>query len=282
MPSFLYYTNFTDDLNYHLKSLDTADNPDYQIQNNKALEMLYRVNVGQNQVPPNQDTGMFRNWDNDFPLYLKKQYPQSISSGFGEHLNYLRNTVPNYTAPEVVYLTSRNYGKDAKEDYNVTWSFEVDSTFTYMVRLHFCEFNEDIKGQGYRVFQIFIDDILAENAADVFSWSGGLLVPVHKDYAVTMYSPKGSSQIERVNISIKLQRMPDHSTLTTAYHDVLLNGIEIFKISDNNNNLAGVNPKYFSPNEPLSPNPQSNSKNSTIIIFIAVGVSCLLLASVVG
>ncbi|KAK2413152.1 receptor protein kinase FERONIA [Trifolium repens] len=281
MPSFLYYSDL-DDINYYIRSVDTGTT-DYKIQNEKALEMLYRVNVGQNQVPPNNDTGMFRNWDIDYPLYLKKEYPESISSVYGEqHLNYLNNTIPNYTAPEDVYLTERNYGKDAKEEYNVTWSFEVDSTFTYMIRLHFCEFDEDIKGQGYRVFRIFIDDILVELGADVISWSGGLLIPVHKDYVVTMYSPNGNSQIERVNISIKLQRMPEHSTLTTVYHDVLLNGIEIFKISDNSKNLAGVNPKYLPPNEPLLPSPQSKSKKSTIVIFIAVGVSCLLLVSVVG
>ncbi|PNX78924.1 receptor-like protein kinase FERONIA-like protein, partial [Trifolium pratense] len=130
MPSFLYYTNL-DDINYHLKSLD-LDNTEYQVRNSKALETVYRVNVGDNQVPPSNDTGMFRNWDNDYPLYLEKQYPQSVSSDFGEHLNYLKNNVPNYTAPEAVYLTARTYGLNVKEDYNVTWNFEVDSTFTYM------------------------------------------------------------------------------------------------------------------------------------------------------
>jgi serine/threonine protein kinase len=166
------------------------------------------------------------------------------------------------------------------EDYNVTWNFEVDSAFTYMVRLHFCEFDELIKNEGDRVFHIFIDNTLAEEYADVFSWSRGLLIPVHKDYIVTMYSPNGNSQIERVNISIKLQRLPLNSKLTPKYHDVILNGIEIFKISDNHNNLAGVNPSNLSPTEPSSPSPKSKSKNSTIVIFIAVGVSCLLLAFV--
>ncbi|MCH93964.1 feronia receptor-like kinase, partial [Trifolium medium] len=54
MPSFLYYSDL-DDLNYHITSVDTGTT-DYKIQNDKALEMLYRVNVGQNQVPPNNDT----------------------------------------------------------------------------------------------------------------------------------------------------------------------------------------------------------------------------------
>ncbi|CAJ2669134.1 unnamed protein product [Trifolium pratense] len=278
MPSFLYYSDL-DDLNYHIRSVHTGTT-DYKIQKDKALEMVYRVNVGENQVPPNQDTGMFRNWDNDYPRYLKKQYSNSISSGYRDHLNYLKNTVPNYTAPEVVYLTSRSYGTNANEDYNVTWSFEVDSSFTYMVRLHFCEFDIHITDQTYRVFKIFIDDTLAEGLVDVFFWNGGRLIPIHRDYAVTMYPKEGNSHIERVNLSIKLQRLPDHTP--TRYRDVLLNGIEIFKISNNNKNLAGVNPKYLPPKEPLLPSPQSNSKSSTIVIFIAVGVSCLLLAAVVG
>ncbi|WJX75356.1 hypothetical protein P8452_58897 [Trifolium repens] len=279
MPSYLYYTNLSDS-SYHLKSLDPFDNnnADYQIQNNTSLEMLYRVNVGQREVPSNEDTGMFRHWETDYP-YLRKIYPQSLTSS-SEHLIYLKDSSPNYTAPEGVYLSARSYGRDVTEDYNVTWNFEVDSTFNYMVRLHFCEFEESVKDVGYRVFKIFIDDISAEQYADVFSWSGGLLVPVHKDYAVKLFSNEGSSQIERVNISIKLQRMPDNSL--TKYRDVLLNGIEIFKISDNNNNLAGVKPKYIylSPTEPSSPSPKSKSKNSTVVIFIAVGVSCLLLAFV--
>ncbi|XP_045797917.1 receptor-like protein kinase FERONIA [Trifolium pratense] len=133
MPSFLYYTNL-DDTNYHFKFIG-SDNTEYQIRNDKALEMVYRVNVGANQVPPSNDTGMFRDWKNDFPLYLEKEYPLSVSSDFGEHLNYLKNTVPNYTAPEVVYLTARSYGMNVTVDYNVTWNFEVDSNFTYMKML---------------------------------------------------------------------------------------------------------------------------------------------------
>ncbi|RHN44465.1 putative non-specific serine/threonine protein kinase [Medicago truncatula] len=272
MPSFLYYTN-PDDLNYYFKLIG-FDNREYEIRNDKALEMVYRVNVGENQVQPSDDTGMFRNWDNDFPRYLEKEYPLSVSSFYGsDHLNYLNNTIPNYTAPEAVYLTARSYGKYVTEDYNVTWNFEVDSSFTYMVRLHFCEFDLLTKNKGDRVFQIFINDILAEPNADVIRWSGGNMIPVHKDYAVKIYSQNGSSEIERVNLSIKLQRLP---AVDTTYRDTILNGIEIFKVSDKNN-LAGMNP-----NKPMiiptSPKHRSKSKKSTTFMVAVVGVSCLLLA----
>ncbi|KAK2413146.1 receptor protein kinase FERONIA [Trifolium repens] len=271
--------------------------------------MVYRVNVGQKQVPPSDATGMFRNWENDYPRYLEKQYPQSVSSDYAHLLNYKNNAIPNYTAPEAVYLTARSYGLDmahhslsvaqkpptyngtasyensVKEDYNVTWNFEVDSAFTYMVRLHFCEFEEHIKKEGDRVFQIFIANTLAEENADVMKWSSGArLVPVYKDYVVTMYSPEGSSQIERVNLSIKLQRLP--KSMVTTYRDVILNGIEILKISD----YIRPNPKSIAPliqSIPLS-NPhqvsstQSSKNFKTSTIFLVVIASGFVLAIVVG
>ncbi|KEH21720.1 feronia receptor-like kinase [Medicago truncatula] len=277
MPSFLYYTNLSDQ-DYRIK-LPGSDNTEYQVLNNKALETVYRVNVGQNQVPANQDTGMFRNWDNDSPRYLEKEYPSSVSSDFTHNLTYKNNVIPNYIAPEGVYLTARSYGMYETEDYNVTWNFEVDSAFTYMVRLHFCEFDWHIKQDGDRIFQIFIDDSLAELFADVIWWSGAPFVPVHKDYAVTMGSHGGSSQIEKVNLSIKLHRLP--KPMPSVYRDVTLNGIEILKISDKNN-LFGVNPKpmSFSPKEQVLPTQQW--KKSTTKILAVVAVSCLILASVVG
>ena len=265
MPSFLYYSNLNAP-NYDFKSLDS---------DNKALETVYSVNVGQNQVPPNFDTGLFRNWDNDSPRYLEKQYPLSVSSEFTHHLNYLNNTIPNYIAPEAVYLTARSYGMDETEDYNVTWNFEVDSTFTYMVRLHFCEFDPRIRNKGDRVFQIFIHDILAEPNFDVISWSSAPLVPIHKDYVVTMHSKEGSTQIERVNLTIKLQRATNH----TKYRDVILNGIQILKESDYNDNLAGSITKSI--DQQLSTQ-SPNKFKITIAIVATIVVSGLLLAMIVG
>ncbi|KAJ1376733.1 Serine-threonine/tyrosine-protein kinase, catalytic domain [Sesbania bispinosa] len=278
MPPFLYYTN-TSDLDFKVKpKLVGHDGTPFQIQHDKALETLYRVNVGDNQVPASNDTGMFRNWDNDYPRYLEKQYPFSVSSGFAVQVNYRNNVIPNYTAPAVVYLTARSYGRDETADYNVTWNFEVDSQFNYMIRLHFCEFDLHIQREGDRVFQIFIAETLAEQYADVISWSGGNLVPVHKDYAVIM-NTQGSSNSEKANLSIKLQRLPEG--MGTKYRDVTLNGIEIFKISDENHNLAGPNPEAI-----LSPPSQNQSskqsKTTTVIVAVVVAVPGFILASVIG
>jgi len=278
MPPFLYYTHPNESPSKVNLVGDKATTP-YDISKDKALETLYRVNVGEIQIPPSEDTGMFRNWDTDYPRYLVKQYPQSVQSDFTRQLNYRNDVAPNYTAPADVYRSARSYGLAATEDYNVTWEFEVDSEFSYMARLHFCEFDSHIYNKGDRVFQIFIDDSMAEEMADVILWSGGHLIPVYKDYAVIM-STQGSSK--KVRLSIKLQRLP--KGMFTRYRDVLLNGIEIFKISDSNNNLAGPNPELQRLSPPQQTLQTQSSKHSkpTIVIVAVAAVSCLALASIVG
>ncbi|MED6225582.1 hypothetical protein PIB30_094961 [Stylosanthes scabra] len=277
MPSFLYYTDLSNDTGFELVGQGTVS---YQLQSDKALETLYRVNVGGSQVPTAKDTGMFRYWDDDFTRYLEQQHPHSIQNGFAVHLNYRNNTVPNYTAPEVVYLTARSYGMNETANYNVTWNFQVDSQFYYMVRLHFCEWDKNIQHPGDRVFEIFIADTMAEELADVIVWSGGYRIPTHKDYAVFMNANGNLSK--KVNLSVKLQRR--RLRQGTRISDVILNGIEIFKISDESNNLAGPNPDPVpSPPQLLQPNTQpSKKKHTTVIIVAAVIVLCFVLIIVGG
>ncbi|KAK7295479.1 hypothetical protein RJT34_18404 [Clitoria ternatea] len=127
MPAFLYYTNLTNDLDPGKFKVVGHGTTPYRILSGQALDTVYRVNVGEKQVPPGEDTGMFRNWEVDYPGYLMKEYPQSISSDYTRQPIYKDNVAPNYTAPANVYLDARSYGRDATEDYNVTWEFQVDS-----------------------------------------------------------------------------------------------------------------------------------------------------------
>ncbi|XP_054820838.1 receptor-like protein kinase FERONIA isoform X2 [Prosopis cineraria] len=246
----------------------------FRVNNNSALETVYRTNVGGSQIASDIDTGMFRYWDQDLAYLESGERLHSVSDGFGLKPNY--KDYPNYTSPDEVYMTARNYGMNETSKFNVTWDFEVDSEFTYMVRLHFCEFDENIKNAGYRVFQIFIADKLVEAVADVFMWSG-YLVPVHKDYAVSMWS-QGSSK--KLNLSIKLQ---PHPRARSIYRDVLLNGIEILKISDPaSDNLGGPNPvPRPSPSIPNLPSPKSSNKTRVISVVVGVASGFIVLSVVV-
>ncbi|KAL1322842.1 hypothetical protein HN51_067848 [Arachis hypogaea] len=282
MPPFLYYSdpNSTDQSDNGIHLVGYAYSSPYQLELSRALETLYRVNVGGRPIPPEQDTGMFRNWESDDDRYLVTHRPRSQSAGFGLHVNLKNNTIPDYTAPEELYLTSRSYGMNATENYNVTWLFDVDSKFTYMVRLHFCEFEPEVQNLGDRIFQIFIAETMAEDKADVIEWSTGNLIPVHRDYAVFMSDQRENSN--KVTLSIKLQRLPIQRAKTN-YYNVILNGVEIFKISDESQNLAGSNPDPMPPQpKPFYQSSNKSSKKTIIVAFLTVVVSSLLLASVIG
>ena len=188
MPSNLYYTAAED--TGGIPVLIGQGQP-YRIENNRALETDYRVNVGGRTISPAQDTGMYRSWldDNEYLVSSKHGVlPVNVSI----HLDF--TLIPNYSAPKEVYQTARTMGKNKtlNKHYNLTWEFPVDSGFYCMVRLHFCEFQSEIFSIGQRVFYIYIANQTAEENADVIQWSGGNGngngIPIYRDYVVPMFS----------------------------------------------------------------------------------------------
>ncbi|GFZ19212.1 hercules receptor kinase 2 [Actinidia rufa] len=161
-------------------------------------------------------------------------------------------------------MTARSMGNDAttNNQYNLTWGLAVDSGFTYMVRLHFCEIEGAITKGGDREFLIYITNQIAETQADVIVWSGGNGVPVYKDYAVIV--PQGTEK--KQNLSVALHPA---SKTRTLYSDAILNGIEVFKLSDHYGNLARPNPDQPPPQMP-SPIPRK-LKNKHMLIAAIIG-----------
>ncbi|KAJ7974292.1 Receptor-like kinase [Quillaja saponaria] len=273
MPTNFYYTKPSDPEG----DVFINQNSGYTVGLEAALQLEYRINVGGRTIPSERDTtGMFRLWANDDD-YVKVERPESLPADWGGTLRWNEQT-PNYTAPDPVYLTARSYGMNETEKYNVTWEFPVDSEFTYMLRLHFCEFEPQIQQIGDRVFQIFIADGLAEDLADIILWSGGNLVPVYKDYVVRMSTGGGGGGVEnsskKLNLTIKMQPHPNERI--RKYDDVLLNGVEIFKLSDpGSNSLAGSNPN------PRPRPPMSNKKKTTTIVIPCVVSGAVFLSIII-
>ncbi|KAL4652816.1 hypothetical protein ACB092_01G258900 [Castanea dentata] len=250
MPSNLYYTP-----------------PDNE---GTALEALYRINVGGRSISPNEDTGMFRNWVTD-KEYLIDDLNRSVTPlNTTIQLNF--SVIPPYAAPEDVYRTARTMGTDKafNKRHNLTWGFEVDSDFLYLVRLHFCEFQPELNDWHDRVFSIFLASQTAEERADVMVWSRRRKgVPVYRDYFVSITGKEGG---KKINLSIALHAYPDDSF--TSFNDIILNDIEVFKVSNYNGNLAGPNPDPL-PLTPPTTVPQRQStklkKNNTATIIAVVG-----------
>ncbi|KAK9924906.1 hypothetical protein M0R45_033247 [Rubus argutus] len=278
MPTNLYYTATESEGIPYL-----SNQVNYCIENSTALEKMYRINVGGSLISPEGDTGMYRTWNEDDPYLDVVSSRLSIIPTSNPELSFA--ITPEYTAPKEVYSTGRSMdgtNQTVTLSYNLTWVFPVDPDFYYLVRLHFCEFENMITSPGDRVFFIYIANQTAEKHADIILWSGDNGVPVYKDYIV--YMP-GQGSKKKVNLFLALQADPND--WESKYINAILNGLEIFKINDTNGNLARPNPDLpeVTPPKPRSQNPKnSNKKKLTAMFAIVVGVvvSGILVLCVLG
>ncbi|OMO93584.1 hypothetical protein CCACVL1_06440 [Corchorus capsularis] len=242
------------------------------VDNNSALEMVYRANVGGQTIPPDQDTGMFRTWNADESFIFGAAYGQ-IDFDNTLSIQYPK-TVPAYTAPGDVYRTARSMGQynEINRNYNLSWFFPVDTGFKYLIRLHFCEIVPGMTLENQRVFFIFINNQTAERQADVMVWSKGHGVPVYRDYVVMIPQQAVSKQDLWLELHPNIRVKPE-------YYDAILNGVEIFKISDYFGNLAGLNPPLDEANALPSPSTSKKSKKKGLqkqIKYSLVGAFLLI------
>ncbi|KAK1352391.1 Protein kinase domain-containing protein [Heracleum sosnowskyi] len=245
----------------------------FYIDDSMALEKLYRFNVGDSGISSTDDTGMFRSWETDEPYLFE------LDTGITESSSHIRInytlTTPPYAAPTNVYSSVRTAVDGAP---NLTWSFEVDSGF-YLLRLHFCELENYLDSQ--RVFSIFINNQTAEQSVNVSYWSGAVQTPVYKDYAVFVSdSPDDSKSRPYLWLTLRSNYIENG----TYYENAILNGLEIFKLSQPGGTLAapnGPNPELVS----LETKKNRGISHSTLVgasigeeslkKFGEVGYSCL-------
>ncbi|XWS13036.1 hypothetical protein CRYUN_Cryun36dG0002700 [Craigia yunnanensis] len=251
----------------------------FTIDNSTALENVYRLNVGGNDISPSGDTGLFRSWYDDQPYLFGAAFGVTEAADPNVTIDY--GTMPTYIAPKNVYTSARSMGPSAQinDQYYLTWMFSIDSGFSYLVRLHFCEFTDNVTKINQRVFDVFLNNQTAERGVDVIAMANEQVdVPVFRDYVVIV--PTGNSQQD-----LWLALHPD-TVDKPQYYDAILNGVEIFKISDPQSNLAGPNPipgpeqDVVDPSLAL-PSHRGHSKNQKAIV--AGGVSgAVVLALVIG
>ncbi|KAK8470029.1 hypothetical protein PHAVU_004G040901 [Phaseolus vulgaris] len=248
MPTDLYYTP-PNEIGFTQVGTTTL----YSVETSSALQTEYRINSGGQQIPPQNDICLFRDWADEEAFFIKEnQQNNDLPADMDGKMSI--TVSPDYLAPKELFRTARNQGTNGtlNKMSNLTWVFPVDCGFTYVLRFHFCELDPLINDMGDRRFFIYINNQLAEDRADVLKWSEKQKgVAVHRNYAVMI--PKNGNQ-KRFNLS--LQMHPYESSVDTTYSDAFLNGLEIFKISeDQSNNLAGPNPDPVQSNSLAGPIP---------------------------
>ncbi|KAI3732566.1 hypothetical protein L1987_63772 [Smallanthus sonchifolius] len=240
----------------------------FEIGNSTVLENVYRLNVGGQAISASGDTGLFRQWGGDTPYIFGAAVGVPVATDPNITISY-PSGMPDYVAPVDVYKTARSMGPTTEVNlgYNLSWYFDVDTGFSYLVRLHFCEVAPEISKINQRVFEIFINNQTAETEADVIAWATRKDVPVIKDYVV--FFALGAP---RQDLWLSLH---PNSASKPEYADAILNGVEIFKINASDGNLAGSLPSPAPVQPIIDPDrgvsKKSGKSNKTGLIGGAVG-----------
>ncbi|KAI8534158.1 hypothetical protein RHMOL_Rhmol10G0067300 [Rhododendron molle] len=229
MPTGLYHTQ-EGNAGAHV----VGENIQFPIGKNIALEMVQRLTMGGSSISSIEDTGMFRHWSRDSNNLLEMSSVQAVTT----NLRIKYTSIQSYTAPQKVYQTSWSMVTDRQGNstFNFTWKFPIDLGFRYLLRLHFCDFEYEIQETDRTKFSIFVNEHVAEAKADINKWSGENRVAVYGDYVVMM---EGDRMQGKHNLLITC--FP-HNLEWTEHIHAILKGLELFKLSNPDKNLAGVNP----------------------------------------
>ncbi|CAL9219590.1 unnamed protein product [Arabidopsis halleri] len=237
------------------------------------FQSMFRLNVGGQDIPGSQDSGgLTRTWYNDAPYIFSAGLGVTLQASNNFRINYQK--MPVSIAPADVYKTARSQGPngDINLKSNLTWMFQIDKNFTYILRLHFCEFQ--LSKINQKVFNIYINNRTAQadtTPADILGWTGEKGIPTYKDYAIYVDANNGGEEIT-------LQMTPSVFG-KPEYYDSSLNGLEIFKM-DTLKNLAGPNPEP----SPMQAEGEvkkefKNEKRNAFIIGSAGGVLAVLVCA---
>ncbi|KAH6758041.1 Malectin/receptor-like protein kinase family protein [Perilla frutescens var. hirtella] len=242
-----------------------------------SMEAMFRLNVGGQYIGPMNDSdGLMRSWYDD-SVYI---YGAGQGVAVGANTTVAYKGLPSYVAPLDVYSSYRSMGAyvDVNKASNLTWVFQVDPNFMYLLRFHWCD--SEMTKTNQRVFDVFINNKTAATEVDIFAMTNAIATPIKRDFVARVSnSSNGDSQLW----------VALHPTDRTKaqYADVLLNGLEIFKVSDTaTSNLAGPNPtisdmmkKYQDAHASFVP--EKSGMTTVIITGAAGGAAAVGLAFVI-
>ncbi|RAL47422.1 hypothetical protein DM860_013387 [Cuscuta australis] len=246
---------------------DSIDTTSYYMQS------MYRLNVGGQFISASNDSGLTRTWYDDSPYLFGAASGVTSRANKSVTIQYSPNS-PDYIAPLDVYESSRTMGPSANVNihYNLTWVFRIDANFSYLVRMHFCEYQ--LSEVNQRVFYVYINNQTAIAEADVIGWGGGRGIPIHKDFVIYAKDKEGGGDDDD-ELWVALHPNGDSKP---QFYDAILNGLEIFKLNDSRETLAGPNPIPPPPvPDPNSPGPgsfaHSDASRRGIIVGSVLGVA---------
>lgn len=219
-----------------------------------ALETVARVNMGGPLVNYDNDT-LWRTWVPDNGFLVHNSSALSVSNVGG--VSYAKGFATRDSAPVSVYGTARemNSKNDPSSNFNVSWVFDVETGFQYLVRFHYCDIVSKSLNQLY--FNVYLNSLSVSHDVDLSTLTGALGTAIFID-AVT---PLSTSNKLRISIG--------PSSITNVYPNAILNGLEIMKM---NNSMASLSQKVST----SSPSGKSKKTKVGVIVGATIGGVCLV------
>ncbi|GMJ05777.1 ERULUS [Ca2+]cyt-associated protein kinase 1 [Hibiscus trionum] len=196
-----------------------------------AFEVLYRLNMGGPLITPKNDT-LDRTWVPDGPFNV---FPQGTEDVIGRHIKYRPDrNVTRLVAPDMVYATAARMTPDAyaqtiSPNFNLSWAMKVDGTFSYFIRMHFCDIVSKAKNELY--FNVYINQLMGISGLDLSEKAGDLKTAYYTDFVLN------ASSITNDSITVQVGPM---TNVNSGTPNAILNGLEVMKMSNIADSLDGL------------------------------------------
>ncbi|KAL5788635.1 hypothetical protein ACOSP7_005584 [Xanthoceras sorbifolium] len=190
-----------------------------------SYQYVYRLNMGGPFINSQNDT-LGRTWIPD-TNYLKEKNMAKPVSVATNVIKYPEGVTP-LIAPPTVYASASAMAdaETSNQNFNVTWNFDVDSTFSYMIRMHFCDIVSKSLNDLY--FNVYVNGKMAISGLDLSTLTQALATPYYKDIVV-------NASFMSNGLSVQIGPMNEN----TGTRNALLNGLEILKMSNSVDSLDG-------------------------------------------
>lgn len=192
---------------------------------NFGYQVVHRLNMGGPTITAQNDT-LGRTWVPDKPFLKDQKLVKNVSVATSV-IKYPDGITP-LIAPQIVYASAVEMAdsETMKPNFNMTWNFEVDTSFSYMVRMHFCDIVSKSLNDLY--FNVYVNGKTAISGLDLSSITNRLASPYYKDVVV-------NASFMAAGLSIQIGPMNEDTGTVNA----IINGLEILKMSNSVDSLDG-------------------------------------------
>ncbi|KAJ7956427.1 Receptor-like protein kinase [Quillaja saponaria] len=239
---------------------------EYTGLSSSALQVYYRVNVGGPGINPDNDT-LSRTWESDKKYNAFPDGSQNVSVT-PNSIKFPDGGATAVIAPNWIYSTAEQM-KDPltmEPNFNLSWVLNVEESYSYLIRLHFCDIVSKSLNELY--FNVYINGMIGVSSLDLSTQTKGLATAFYKDFVLN------ASAI--TNSSIMVQVGP--ANLQQGTKNAILNGLEVMKMSNIANSLDGfVNVE----GKPIRPSERAKVMKIIAAIGLAMAVTAMLLLATV-